>query len=378
MNIIIGGDIVPTKSNNELFVNGEAEKLVGKEILKIFNNSDLSILNLETPLCDKDNPILKCGPNLRASTDTIKGLSKINSSFYTLANNHIMDHGVAGLKSTIDILKSNNINFAGVGDNLSNINKYFIYNKKNKKIGIYCCAEHEFSIATQDSPGVNPFDPLVSLDEIDELKDICDYLIVLYHGGKEHYRFPTPILQQRCRKMIEKGADLIVCQHSHCIGCFEDWQGGKIVYGQGNFLFDDGDNEFWNTSLLINLKIDNNIEIEYIPIVKNKNCVDIAVGEEKQKIIKDFKKRSEMIKKDQFVIDNFNKFSDEIIYMYLSNITYGINKTFIFRVFNKLSNNKLLKYYLQKKYNKMRKSGLLNYFQGEPHNEIIINGLRRF
>lgn len=89
---------------------------------------------------------------------------------------------------------------------------------------------------------------------------------------------------------MDKGADVVVCQHSHCIGCKENWNNGTIVYGQGNFLFDNLDNELWKTSLLIDLKIEENAtyQIEYIPILKKKNGVIMAEGEKKKKYYKIF------------------------------------------------------------------------------------------
>ncbi|MFW6015997.1 MAG: hypothetical protein ACOCRK_06130 [bacterium] len=62
------------------------------------------------------------------------------------------------------------------------------------KTGIYTCADHEFTIATCNSPEENPFDSIESVDHIKDLKKRCDYLIVLYHEGKEHYRYPSPYL----------------------------------------------------------------------------------------------------------------------------------------------------------------------------------------
>jgi len=171
----------------------------------------MRIFNLEAPITDELNPISKCGPNLIAPTSTIKGIKALNPSLITLANNHILDQGVRGLNSTRDILNSNDIPFVGVGDNLTAASKPYILQRDNLKIGVYACAEHEFSIATDTSPGANPFDPLESLDHIQDLKSMCDYVIVLYHGGKEHYRYPSPYLQKVCRKMVQKGADLIVC-----------------------------------------------------------------------------------------------------------------------------------------------------------------------
>jgi len=114
--------------------------------------------------------------------------------------------------------------------------KPLLVEQDGKKIGIYACAETEFSIAEDNRAGANPFDPLESLDHIADLKSKCDFVIVLYHGGKELYRFPSPYLRKVCRKIVEKGADLVICQHSHCIGAFENYHDSVIVYGQGNFL----------------------------------------------------------------------------------------------------------------------------------------------
>ena len=126
-----------------------------------------------------------------------------------------MDQGVQGLESTIRTLEKVNINTVGAGKNLADASKPFIFEFANKKIGVYACAEHEFSIATENQPGANPFDPLWSLDHVAELKDSVDYVIVLYHGGKEHYRYPSPRLQKVCRRLIDKGANVVICQHSH-------------------------------------------------------------------------------------------------------------------------------------------------------------------
>lgn len=68
--------------------------------------------------------------------------------------------------------------------------------------------------------------------------------------------------------MAQKGADIIICQHSHCIGCFENYENSTIIYGQGNFIFDDSQSEYWKTSLLINIEIKDEFKIQYIPIVK--------------------------------------------------------------------------------------------------------------
>jgi poly-gamma-glutamate capsule biosynthesis protein CapA/YwtB (metallophosphatase superfamily) len=180
MQIIIAGDLVPTEMNINFFNSADLSSLLGKELLQVWNSVDIRIFNLEVPLSDKETPISKCGPNLIAPTSTINGIKALNPSLITLANNHILDHGQIGLESTKDILNKHEIPFVGIGGNLFEAYKPHIIQKNELKIGIYACAEHEFSIATENTPGANPFDPLKSLNHIQDLKDKCDYVIVLH------------------------------------------------------------------------------------------------------------------------------------------------------------------------------------------------------
>jgi poly-gamma-glutamate capsule biosynthesis protein CapA/YwtB (metallophosphatase superfamily) len=370
MIILIGADLVPTKSNIDNFSKGDITGILGKELLGLWNSADIRLFNLEVPLCDNEDPIEKCGPNLIAPTNTINGIKVLNPSLIALANNHILDHGAQGLKSTKEILTQNGIPFIGAGDTLNEASKPYIIEKSNLKIGIYACAEHEFSIAKENSPGANPFDPLESLDHIKSLKEECDYVIVLYHGGKEHYRYPSPYLQKVCRKIVQKGADIVICQHSHCIGCCESYEGSTIVYGQGNFIFDHSDSEFWETSLLVKVTMKENVNIDYVPIVKNGNGVRLAVGSEAEEILNNFHQRSREILNAEFVEKQYREFALSNYYSYIRKIS-GLN-SFISKLDRRLFNDMLVKH----KYNKKQLLAIQNYIECEAHNELVLAGLK--
>ena len=109
MSILIGADIVPTESNKAYFDSGNMQDVVGVELLDLLSNSDYRVFNLECPLVNADSPIQKCGPNIRADVSTVNGLKSIGVDLLTLANNHIMDHGNAGLESTIKALEKEKI-----------------------------------------------------------------------------------------------------------------------------------------------------------------------------------------------------------------------------------------------------------------------------
>ncbi len=372
MKILIGADFVPTSSNNELFCKADTTALVGGDLESILKSADFRIFNLEVPLTDQQSPIDKCGPNLIAPTNTVNGYKALHVDLLTIANNHIMDQGEQGFFSTIDLLNKSDISYMGGGENLSAAQKPYIINVERYKIGVYACAEHEFSIAEDQKCGANPFDPLESFDHVQELKKECDYVIVLYHGGKEHYRYPSPNLQKICRKFVEKGANLVTCQHTHCVGCEEKYQGGTIVYGQGNFLFDMQENEFWNTSLLIEIK--DGFEIDYVPLVKQGNGVRLAEEKQKAEILDGFYKRSEQIQQDGFIETQYIEFAKKMIEGYLLNVS-SIKYGFVFKVLNRLSGRRFLSWYIKRKYKKAKLFAIENYVECEAHRELLLKGL---
>jgi poly-gamma-glutamate synthesis protein (capsule biosynthesis protein) len=367
--ILIAGDLVPMKSNEKLFVEGKVEELFGKEVVQLFLDADIRILNLECPLTDADFPIEKVGPNLKALPACIAGIQALHPSLVGLANNHIMDYGVKGLLETQKILQDENLSYIGAGINIEEAALPSIVEKNGIKIGVYACAEHEFSIATAKLPGANPFDPLESLDQIAASKSLCEYLVVLYHGGKEHYRYPSPDLQKRCRKMVEKGADLVVCQHTHCIGCYEEYHGATIVYGQGNFIFDNSESEFWETSLLLKVIASNaGYKMEYIPLVKEKNVVRVAKNEY-DIILNGFEKRSKEILQDEFIETAFAEFSKTMELSYLGAFS-GLAR-YPRAILTRLLKGSLLRQY----YSRKKRLIIKNCFECEAHREVVLKCL---
>ena len=322
LKLYIGADFVPTDINRELFETSNVEALVGKELLGLFNQSDLKVFNLEVPLTDASTPIDKFGNNLKSPTKTIYGYKALEPIFLTLANNHCLDHGVEGLTTTLELLKKHDIKNAGAGANVKEAKKPFIFEKEGIRIGFYLCAEHEFTVASCHTMGANPFDVLESFDDVEALKKTCDYVIVLYHGGKEFYRYPSPMLQRYCRKFVDKGADLVICQHSHCIGSREDYGKGTIIYGQGNFIFNSESyihhKEFVKDSLLISVEATkDSFIVSEVPIRGTERGTRLATESEAMETLTEYKKRSENIRDAHFVAQAYKDFADTHVKRYL-------------------------------------------------------------
>lgn len=373
MSILIGADIVPTLLNLDLFVAGDALNLLGNALFALLKSADYRVFNLETPLTDICSPIEKRGPALHADCETVNAMKNMNVNLFTLANNHILDQGNSGLESTFKTLEQKEIAYLGAGKNLHEAQKPYIVTIDEKKFGFYACAENEFSIATEKSAGANPFDALESFDHVANLRAECDCVVVLYHGGKEHYRYPSPMLQKVCRKFIEKGANLVVCQHSHCIGCEEKFKNGTIVYGQGNFLFDSCGGSFADQSLLIRLSDD--LQVEYIPLIRQNHSVRLAEGEVGEKILKEFKNRSEQIKEEGFVENEYAKFAERMIARYLVHFS-GYSHKLLYFILKKLFRRRFNKMFV-KAYKKNELLAIQNFVECEAHRELLLRGLKK-
>ena len=146
--------------------------------------------------------------------------------------------------------------------------------------------------------GSRPYDEYDTMEDIRKAKETADRVVVIYHGGKEHCRYPSPRLRKACRAMVKNGADVVLCQHSHCIGCYEFYEGSHILYGQGNFHFvnpsflDAERAKTWNSSLAVKYDTTTNA-IEFIPLVNTDCGITLAKGEEKDTILKAFAERNQ-------------------------------------------------------------------------------------
>lgn len=162
--------------------------------------------------------------------------------------------------------------------------------------------EHEYSYALPDRIGANPYDPYLTMQDIRTAKQNAEYVIVIYHGGKELCRYPSPRLRNLCREMVYCGADVVLTQHSHCIGCYEEFEKGHILYGQGNFHFcAPGKTDLWNTGLLVELDIEKDLKIRFIPIVTGELGIDLAQGQKYDEIMRSFAERNEELENGKWL-----------------------------------------------------------------------------
>lgn len=300
MKILIGSDVVPTEQTEQLFIDGDIRTLFG-DVCELVKNADRTVINLECALTKAKNGIKKFGPCLKADPKCADALKKLGVTDVMLSNNHTFDFGIQGLKDTMENLKRVGLPHTGIGENDTDSRKPYIIEQEGKKIGFINVCEHEYSYALPDRMGANPFDPFLTMRDIRLLRKEVDYIIVLYHGGKEHCCYPSPRLRNLCQEIVENGADVVITQHSHCIGCYEEYKGGHIVYGQGNFHFYwEKMPETWYSSLLIELTFEKGVSIKFYPFTGEEKCLKFAKGELYDQIMGAFEKRNAQLQNGEW------------------------------------------------------------------------------
>lgn len=238
MRILITGDYCPIGRNGELIKQGNYAALFNGYD-KITNMADYSVVNFECPFTYVSSPIVKEGPAIKVSDKNVfEALKYCNFNLLTLANNHIKDYGGRGVLDTIKEATKFGFKTVGAGKDISEASKPHITEIKGHTLAFINIAENEFNGASYNQPGAYGLDLVENSYLIKEVRSKVDYLIVIYHGGREHFQLPTPEMRKRLRFFINCGADAVVSHHTHCYSGYEYYNNGLIVYGLGNFIFD--------------------------------------------------------------------------------------------------------------------------------------------
>lgn len=265
MEIVFGGDFFPGRRWENKIIQ-DPNSIWSKDVSEYINSADIRVVNLETPLTKSNNEINKVGPNLKCHPNVVKALKSARINLVSLANNHIYDFGHEGLINTMSVLKENDINFIGVGNNIHDAKKS-IWIADDVVFLNY--GQNEWGVATETSSGFNGYSLIDIVQEIKNQKSKNKFVCLILHRGHEHFSYPSPHMVKEYHFFIDNGADLIISHHSHFYSGYEKYKTGHILYGMGNMLFDSTTKDArWYESFLLKIKIKNKLisKFEIFPI----------------------------------------------------------------------------------------------------------------
>ena len=272
MSILFGGDI---------FFNEKKVPIISHDFLtKAIKESEFFSVNLEGPVFgDANKGIDKVGPLKFQSKNTLDFLKSAGVNKVCLANNHIMDAGMLGLVSTIDLLDKTSISFFGLEDRSGGSDKKIArVEVEGKSLSIIGVAEEEFNSPLIFGRGAFIIDEIeiwrVVKQEIDSGREV----VVVFHGGVEHEILPPPWLRRLGHWLIDLGARAVITHHCHVPGHVEVYKGCPIAWSLGNFWFSNFNGEFKNNSgyvVELSFQNDNFLNWKIIPYYSDYQAEEI-------------------------------------------------------------------------------------------------------
>lgn len=225
-----------------MYKKWEDKNLISPEILDFLHSADHVIPNVEGPIAKAEQNTVTSGVNQLLHTidpDAITVLQNMNADIWNICNNHIMDAGEYGIKSTLDFALKENAQTIGAGMNIFDARKPVILNEAGG-IGIFGVGyQRACRKAEENKAGCFSWS---DLDEIQKLivsiKKTCRWCVIVAHAGEEFTPLPSPYTRERYHKYLEMGADIVVSHHPHVPMNYETVGEKIIFYSLGNFIFD--------------------------------------------------------------------------------------------------------------------------------------------
>jgi len=209
------------------------------EDIKEFINKDFSFIVIDTPVATLYPP--SGYPLYNAPIEMLDTLKKVGFNVMITSGNHSLDKGEKGLITTMENMIKKDLYYVGTNRTKEESNKYLILEKNNIKIGILA-----YTFSTNGIPLPKGKDYLVNLinkqkikNDLEKIKNLCDFKIVYLHWGNIEYLDEIEESQKTLAKeIISYGADLIVGSHPHAIKPYENINGKWCFYALGNFFTD--------------------------------------------------------------------------------------------------------------------------------------------
>ena len=235
------GDVLLDRGVRKVIDLRGGDHLFTPEVDSLFRTSDVVVANLECPATEIRSPLMKRF-NFRAEPQWLPALRRHGITHLNLANNHSTDQGRKGLSSTIGHIRRAGMVPVGAGPTMADATKPVLLTASPRKVFLLASVQ----MALENYPYL-PDRPSVSQLTIDSLCFAIQRLkrqhpgcavVVSLHWGAEHKTEPIPAQRVQAHRLVDAGADALVCHHTHTLQTFETYRGRPIYYSIGNFIFD--------------------------------------------------------------------------------------------------------------------------------------------
>lgn len=241
LNIVFTGDILLDRGVRQVIEHRGVDHLFSDGIDSVFRSAQIVVGNLECPATKIDAPVFKRFI-FRGEPEWLNTLQQHGITHLNLANNHSIDQGREALLDTKENIQKAGMTPFGAGATMDEASQPLLLADQPRKVWLISSLRlplENYAYLT-DKPCVSqePMDSL--LNRVFRLRraDSTAVIIVSLHWGGEHTLEPVPRQRLEAHQLIQAGADILICHHTHTLQTIEDYRGKKIYYSIGNFIFD--------------------------------------------------------------------------------------------------------------------------------------------
>jgi poly-gamma-glutamate synthesis protein (capsule biosynthesis protein) len=218
------------------------------QILTLTANADLTFGNLESPLVAASHlgDLQTAGYAFPGRPSDAQSLKAAGFGLMTLANNHSLDFGNAGLQDTLAALKAAGVQYVGAGADKTEASLTRYVSVKGLRIAFIAATQAWPSALNPDDSAAAATTPVALFDQTQILNQIrtarpqADVVVVALHWGEEYHSSAADWQSAFVQEASAAGADLILGAHPHVLQQFEVVGHTVVAYSLGNFIFDPG------------------------------------------------------------------------------------------------------------------------------------------
>ncbi|MGH7273489.1 MAG: CapA family protein, partial [Nitrospiria bacterium] len=238
--LILGGDVMLGRIVARQIQRLGSQYPLG-EIAAIMKQADLTLINLECAITSPQE-LWSGAPKafyFGAPPEAIQSLVGAGVDLVSLANNHTLDYGEAGLRETMSLLRRKEIGFTGAGANLDEAQSPAIIERKGIRFGMvaYCDHQEDFSVG-ETRPGIsylNLRDQEKALNQIREglnglKKAGVDWPILSLHWGPNMVHHPSSQFVRFAHEAIDLGYGILFGHSAHVFHGIEIYKNRPIFY----------------------------------------------------------------------------------------------------------------------------------------------------
>lgn len=246
--VVFGGDVMLGRLVKDAIHRFGPKYPLGPVATRM-READLTVVNLECAITASERQ-WSGAPKafyFGAPPEAVHALTDAGIDLVSLANNHLLDFDVAGLRDTLHQLRRHGIRHVGAGEDLEAAELPAILDCKGIRFGMAAFCDHQADFAAgKEQPGIAYLDlddearALATMQRaLDFLRrEAVDWPILSLHWGPNMVVRPSAAFRRLAHAAIDMGWKILFGHSAHVFHGIEIYRACPIVYAAGDLVDD--------------------------------------------------------------------------------------------------------------------------------------------